>query len=149
MVGALACRASPTKDPAAIAKVVLCICTSARWGSRLLQAVAELDFAGQLAVVVVDNDAAGAAEGLAVCGRMAAGYRWPLTCAPEERRGIPFPNRAIALALEQDPDFIAALDDDERPSPAGSGDAAGPGRDRRRRRRGRASRVCTGRPRPG
>ena len=112
--------ASPTKDPAAIAKVVLCICTCKRplGLERLLQAVAELDFDGQLAVVVVDNDAAGAAEGLAVCGRMAAaGYRWPLTCAPEERRGIPFArNRAIALALEQDPDFIAALDDDERPS---------------------------------
>ena len=116
----------PDQDPAAIAKVVLCIC-AARWGSRLLEAVAELDFAGKLAVVVVDNDAAGAAEGLAVCGRMAAaGYRWPLTCAPEERRGIPFArNRAIALALEQDPDFIAALDDDERPSPGWLGRCCG------------------------
>ena len=110
--------ASPTRDPAAIAKVVLCICTCKRplGLQRLLEAAAELDFEGQLSVVVVDNDAAGAAEGLAVCGRMAAGYRWSLTCAPEERRGIPFArNRAVALALEQDPDFIAALDDDERP----------------------------------
>ena len=110
--------ASPTRDPAAIAKVVLCICTCKRplGLQRLLEAAAELDFEGQLSVVVVDNDAAGAAEGLAVCGRMAAGYRWSLTCAPEERRGIPFArNRAVALALERDPDFIAALDDDERP----------------------------------
>jgi succinoglycan biosynthesis protein ExoM len=111
---------SPTADPAPIAKVVLCICTCKRPGGleRLLEAVAELDFDGQLSVVVVDNDAAGAAEGLAVCARVAAaGYRWPLTCAPEERRGISFArNRAVALALEQEPDFIAALDDDERPS---------------------------------
>ena len=111
---------SLTSDPAAIAKVVLCICTCKRpvGLERLLEAVAELDFDGQLSVVVVDNDAAGAAEGIAVCTRLAAaGYRWPLACAPEERRGIPFArNRAVALALEQDPDFIAALDDDERPT---------------------------------
>jgi succinoglycan biosynthesis protein ExoM len=110
--------ASPTKDPAGITKVVLCICTCKRplGLERLLEAVAELDFDGQLSVVVVDNDAAGAAEGIVVCRRMAAGYRWPLACAPEERRGIPFArNRAVALALEQNPDFIAALDDDERP----------------------------------
>jgi succinoglycan biosynthesis protein ExoM len=110
----------PTTDPAAGAKVVLCICTCKRpiGLERLLEAVAELDFDGQLSVVVVDNDAASAAEGLAVCRRAAAsGYRWPLVSAPEERRGIPFArNRAVALALEQDPDFIAALDDDERPA---------------------------------
>ena len=107
-------------DRAAKAKVVLCICTCKRpvGLERLLEAVAELDFDGQLSVVVVDNDAAGAAEGIAVCTRLAAaGYRWPLYCAPEEHRGISFArNRAVALALEQDPDFIAALDDDERPS---------------------------------
>ena len=111
---------APMVDRAAKAKVVLCICTCKRpvGLERLLEAVAELDFDGQLSVVVVDNDAAGAAEGIAVCTRLAAaGYRWPLACAPEERRGIPFArNRAVALALEQDPDFIAALDDDERPT---------------------------------
>jgi glycosyltransferase involved in cell wall biosynthesis len=111
---------SPLADRAAKAKVALCICTCKRpvGLERLLDAVAELYYDGQLSVVVVDNDSAGAAEGLAVCTRMAAaGYRWPLTCAPEERRGIPFArNRAVALALEQDADFIAALDDDERPT---------------------------------
>lgn len=111
---------SLTSDPAAIAKVVLCICTCKRpvGLERLLKALAELDFDGQLSVVVVDNDAAGAAEGLAVCARLAAaGYRWPLTWAPEERRGISFArNRAVALALEQEPDFIATLDDDEWPA---------------------------------
>ena len=114
-----ACSA-PMADRAGKAKVALCICTCKRpvYLERLLAAVAELDFDGQLSVVVVDNDPAGAAEGLAVCARMAgAGYRWPLYCAPEEHRGISFArNRAVALALEQDPDFIAALDDDERPS---------------------------------
>jgi succinoglycan biosynthesis protein ExoM len=111
---------APTTDPAAVPKVVLCICTCKRplGLERLLEAIAEIDFDGQLSVVVVDNDAVGAAEGLAVCRRtVAAGYRWPLVCAPEERRGIPFArNRAVALSLEQEPDFIAALDDDERPS---------------------------------
>lgn len=116
-----AAAASPAApDPAATPKVVLCICTCKRplGLERLLGAVAELEFDGQLSVVVVDNDAAGAAEGLAVCARMvAAGYRWPLACAPEERRGISFArNRAVALALEQDAHFIAALDDDERPT---------------------------------
>jgi succinoglycan biosynthesis protein ExoM len=115
-----AAAASATSDPAVMANVVLCICTCKRPVSleRLLEAVAELDFDGRLTVVVIDNDAAGAAEGLGVCARLAAaGYRWPLIWAPEERRGISFArNRAVALALEQDPDFIAALDDDERPS---------------------------------
>jgi succinoglycan biosynthesis protein ExoM len=110
----------PTAAAAAVATVVLCICTCKRpvGLERLLEAVAELDFDGLLSVVMVDNDAAGAAEGVAVCRRMvAAGYRWPLVCTPEERRGIPFArNRAVALALEQDPEFIAALDDDERPT---------------------------------
>jgi glycosyltransferase involved in cell wall biosynthesis len=111
---------APGEGAAASAKVVLCICTCKRpvGLERLLAAVAELDFDGRLSVVVVDNDAAGAAEGVAVCRRAAAaGYCWPLVWAPEERRGIPFArNRAVALALEQNPDFIAALDDDERPS---------------------------------
>jgi succinoglycan biosynthesis protein ExoM len=107
----------PDLDPAVVTKVALCICTCKRpvGLTRLLEAVAELDFEGHLSVVVVDNDAA-AAEGLKVCQGVAPTYRWPLACAVEERRGIPFArNRATALALEQNPDFIAVLDDDERP----------------------------------
>lgn len=99
-------------------KVVLCICTCRRPDglSRLLRAVAGLDFDGALSVVVVENDSRH--EGLAVCHRFAKAYRWPLTCVVEEREGISFArNRAVSVALEQQPDFIAMLDDDEWPEP--------------------------------
>ncbi len=99
-------------------KVTLGICTCRRPEGliRLLEAVAGLDTEADLSVVVVDNDADGA--GKAVCERLAASYRWPLSAVIEPERGISFArNRAIALALEQAPDFIAMLDDDEWPAP--------------------------------
>lgn len=101
-----------------MSKVVLCVCTCRRPDGlkRLLHAVADLDFTGELAVVLVENDAA--QEGLAVChGLLEERYRWPLTCVIEEQPGIPFArNHAVRVALEQNPDFIAMLDDDEWPS---------------------------------
>ncbi len=99
-------------------KVALCICTCRRPEglNRLLRAIAELDFDGNLSVVVVENDAR--REGLAVCHSIAENYRWPLTCVIEELQGISFArNRAVSVALDQQPDFIAMLDDDEWPEP--------------------------------
>lgn len=98
-------------------EVVVCICTCRRPEglTRLLRALAELDFARRLAVVVVENDAG--REGLEVCQRLAKGYRWPLTCVVEEQPGIAFArNHAVRVALAQQPRFIAMLDDDEWPS---------------------------------
>ena len=98
-------------------QVVLCICTCRRPEGlmRLLATLEEMDFDGELSVVVVDNDAG--REGLAVCQRMAESYRWPLTGVVEEQPGMAFArNCAVRVALEQVPQFIAMLDDDEWPS---------------------------------
>jgi glycosyltransferase involved in cell wall biosynthesis len=97
--------------------VALCICTYRRPTRlrMLLDAVAGLDFAGPLEVIVVDNDPAG--EGLAVCDDLVRGYRWPLRSALEPERGISHArNRAIRTALAGRPDFVAMLDDDEWPA---------------------------------
>lgn len=98
--------------------VVLCICTCRRPKglSRLLSAVADLDFEGELSVVVVENDQL--QEGLGVCRNLLEkSYRWPLTSVFEKQPGISFArNRAVRVALDQTPDFIAMLDDDEWPS---------------------------------
>jgi succinoglycan biosynthesis protein ExoM len=102
-----------------VVSVVLCISTCRRPEglTRLLEAVATLeDVDARLSVVVVENDLEG--QGLEVCRRLAPTYRWPLRCLVEERRGFVFPrNRAVAAALEENPDFIAQLDDDGWPSP--------------------------------
>ena len=99
--------------------VVLCISTCRRPEglTRLLEAVAAFeDVDARLSVVVVENDLAG--QGLEVCRGLAPGYRWPLRCLIEARRGYVFPRtRAIAAALEEDPHFIAQLDDDGWPCP--------------------------------
>ncbi len=98
--------------------VTLCICTCQRPRglARLLDEVARLDWGEQLEIVVIDNDPA--QEGIDECRRRAGRYRWPLRFDFEPRRGISFArNRAISLALEHTPDFIAMLDDDEWPAP--------------------------------
>lgn len=98
-------------------KIVLCICTCQRPDglTRLLQAVAKVEYDDSLSLVVVDNDVAG--EGIKACEEIAPDYRWPLRWCLEEQRGIPHArNTAVALAMESEPDFIAMLDDDEEPS---------------------------------
>lgn len=97
-------------------KVALCICTHRRPAAllRLLKAVANLDFDGQLSVIIVDNDVE--KEGLVACRSLVA-YRWRLTCLIERQRGVAFArNCAVGVALSHSPDFIAMLDDDEWPS---------------------------------
>ncbi len=98
-------------------KVAVCICTCRRPEGleRLLRALARLDWPERLEIVVVDNDEAEAGRG--VCERLLAeGYRWPLSHALEPKRGIsPARNRAVAMALAKNVDFIAMLDDDEWP----------------------------------
>jgi hypothetical protein len=99
--------------------ITLCICTFRRPDGlkRLLTSVAALETDTALSVVVVDNDDR-LGEGQALCERLAPDYRWPLAALVEGRPGISYArNTAIAAALEQKPDFIAMLDDDEWPTP--------------------------------
>lgn len=97
--------------------VALCVCTFRRPAglAQLLEALSTLDYEGRLSVVVVDNDPSG--QALSVYEQKAATSRWPLLYDVETRRGPSFArNRAVQLALHQNPDFVAMLDDDEYPS---------------------------------
>ena len=124
-------RLSPValRDPAAVvhgphrraqtARVVLCVCTfrRPRGLTRLLDSLSVLDYAGELSVVIVDNDPDRQAS--AVYHRKTTAFRWPLSYHVEDRQGPSFArNRAVQVALRQHPDFIAMLDDDEYPGPS-------------------------------
>jgi len=98
-------------------KIVICICACRhpRGLLRLLDGVDALEFDGEIAIVVVDNDEK--QQGIAVCEETAAGRRWPMTWAYEGRPGISYArNTAVRNALEQNPAFIGFLDDDEVPA---------------------------------
>lgn len=70
-----------------------------------------------LAAVVVENDPQPGFSGEAGAA-LSARLSLPVTFHHEPRKGIPFArNRALEAALEQDPDWIALIDDDERAEP--------------------------------
>lgn len=97
---------------------VLCVCTYRRPAGiqNLLEHLCKLENPGDLSVVVVDNDAAGA--GKQVCDSLPASYPFRVHSRIEKRPGIVFArNAALNLALSLDAEFIAFLDDDEWPSP--------------------------------
>ncbi len=101
-------------------RVMLCVPTCRRPdGLRtLLNRVARLDYAGELAVIVVDNDPV-AQQGAGVVSEMRETFRFPLHCAIEPRRGHTYAyNHAFGLACRAAPrpDYVAVLDDDEYPS---------------------------------
>jgi glycosyltransferase involved in cell wall biosynthesis len=96
--------------------ITICTCERPADLARLLESLARLEDAAGVSVVVVDNGAG--LEGQAVCARARDGYRWPLRCIVEPRRGISHArNTAVTAALAEDPDFVAMLDDDERAEP--------------------------------
>jgi len=98
-------------------KIVICICTCRlpQGLSRLLDAVDGLEFDGEITVVVVDNDKK--QEGITVCEDTVARRRWPLIWTFESQPGISHArNTAVRTALEQSPDYIGFLDDDEVPA---------------------------------
>jgi GT2 family glycosyltransferase len=83
----------------------------------LLRALAALETAAQVLVLVADNDAEDR-EGIATVGRMkSAFYRWPLEVISVPERGIAQARNAlVAHALDNyDFDYFAMLDDDEWP----------------------------------
>lgn len=97
-------------------RVALCICTYRRPDglSNLLNSLTELTPRKPDVVVVVDNHVDG--EGAAVCEKMTADYPFELHHAIETEPGISFArNAAVNLALKQNPDLVAFLDDDEWP----------------------------------
>jgi GT2 family glycosyltransferase len=85
---------------------------------RLLRALEKLETAATVTVLVADNDAEGH-EGLDLCARIAAGYRWPLDAFVAPERGIAQARNALAerALAGTGAQFIAMLDDDEWPEP--------------------------------
>ena len=97
-------------------KVVVTVCTRER--PQMLRACLEsLDAQTvppeiSLALVVVENDAVPRCA--ALISQMNKVGRVPITYTFEPRLGIPIArNRALAIALELQPDWIAFIDDDE------------------------------------
>ena len=104
-------------------KITICICTCRHplGLARLLDGLNSLDFDGAISLVVIDND--DAQEGIAVCEATVASRRWPMIWGFESRPGISQArNASIRMALEQNPDFIAFIDDDEVPDAAWLGE---------------------------
>lgn len=84
--------------------------------ARLLDAIARLQTAARISVLVADNDAQDHA-GLDFCASL-KNYPWPLRAVIAEQRGIAqVRNVLIAEALKTDAGFIAMIDDDEWPEP--------------------------------
>ena len=99
-------------------RVALCICTYKRPDGliNLLDKLTQLAKAQPDVVVVIDNHIGG--EGVAACDQLAASYPFALHYAIEAEPGISYArNAAVSLALQQQPDLIAFLDDDEWPDP--------------------------------
>lgn len=99
--------------------VAICIITFRRPEGlkRLLEGINRLTFERneppELKIVVVDNDAAGAAG--RVCDRIKPNFKYPLIFSIEPRRGISYArNRAIAC-VPPHTDFVVFIDDDEVP----------------------------------
>lgn len=85
---------------------------------RLLRALEKLETAANVTVLVADNDAEGQ-EGLDLCQRIAAGYRWPLDAFIASERGIASARNALVerMLTRTKAQFAAMLDDDEWPEP--------------------------------
>lgn len=97
-------------------KVAICICTYRRPAGlkNLLDHLAQLETEANVVICVADNDSAG--EGLEVCNTLDADYRWPVFSTGVDQQGISYSrNAAASLALEQAPELVAFLDDDEWP----------------------------------
>jgi succinoglycan biosynthesis protein ExoM len=100
--------------------IAVCICTCHRADSlrSLLSLLSDMELGsldpGDMFFVVVDNRPDGRAK--AVCDEVQTCLPCPLYFAEEPERGISFArNRAISTALSQGAEFIAFIDDDDRP----------------------------------
>jgi succinoglycan biosynthesis protein ExoM len=105
-------------NPQTTKAIAICVTTCFRPEglSRLLESLVAQQFVKSdrpdIRIVIVDNDAAGSAQG--VCENFRAKHLIPLEYEIEQRRGIPIArNHAVDMAKQQQVDFIAILDDDE------------------------------------
>lgn len=102
--------------------VSICVSTHRRPEglSRLLEGLDRLEFrtleAPRIDVIVVDNEARGAAA--ALVARLEQGFRWTLRCEEEPRRGITYARNRGLEAVDPGTDLIAFIDDDEVPAPS-------------------------------
>ncbi|WP_434054200.1 MAG: glycosyltransferase [Roseibium sp.] len=102
-------------------KLVIAVCTAQR-PNMLKACLKSLDSLirpdeTELSVVVVENDAVPFFMG-AAAAEVKAAFSVPVSFYHEPRRGIPFArNTALEAALEQGPDWVALIDDDERAEP--------------------------------
>jgi succinoglycan biosynthesis protein ExoM len=115
--------ASPISVPEASAarkdKVLIAIPTFRRPAGlrNVLQAIEKLETQADIQVLVADNEGRGA--GTAVVAELKPVFRFPLTVIPVPERGLTYVRNAMvdyARGLE-DLDYVAMIDDDERPSP--------------------------------
>lgn len=96
--------------------VSLCVITFRRPTGlrRLVESLAQLEFRNdpaRIELIVVDNDAAGSAEG--VCAKLSREVGFPIKYGVEPRRGIPMArNRSIRM-IDESSDFVVFVDDDE------------------------------------
>jgi GT2 family glycosyltransferase len=100
-------------------EVAICIPSFRRPRSleRLLAAIEKLETDAAVTVTVADNDAE-AHEGLDLCHRVAASYRWRLDAFIAPDRGIAQARNALTeRMLATSAQFVAMLDDDEWPDP--------------------------------
>ena len=109
-----------TKQPAP--SVCLCVPTFRRPDGlrKLLTHVEQLNYDGDIEVIVIDNDGE-ARAGAAIVEERARAFRFPLTCIVEPRRGHTYAyNTGFAGACRATPipDYVAVLDDDEYPDPS-------------------------------
>jgi len=96
---------------------VLCICTYKRPDgiARLLESLKSLHEADGLKIIVVDNHGDG--EGAAVCHSLPSDYPFEVSAFIQTSPGISHArNKAVSEALKLNPELLAFLDDDERPS---------------------------------
>jgi glycosyltransferase involved in cell wall biosynthesis len=99
--------------------IVLCVVTYRRPDGlkRLLGRLALLETGdATVEVVIVDNDEQGSAGEIVESSGLRS--RFDVTVEVEPQRGISYArNRALALALARQPDWIGWIDDDEAPRP--------------------------------
>jgi glycosyltransferase involved in cell wall biosynthesis len=110
------------RPPAESPRVAICVCTHAR--SRQLEelfgSLREIDLNGHspqaFELVVIDN--CSDTEIRQLCERAAATLPFSVHYAEEPVPGLTYArNRAVQVALARDADFVAFIDDDDRPRP--------------------------------